>query len=243
MMRRRNTSRSATRLLLRAGAGLCLLVSPGVVPACGASAILSASSAGRALQQQAPAPIERRPPPSTVPVETRPEPQISGQRAPGKHGPQGMHIAEWMSQHNNLNPDEQQQALQREPGFQSLPQPTQQRMRDRLTQLNAMNPERRQRLLARNEAMERLTPDQRADVRGAMGQLGSLPLDQRRNVARTFRALRDLPPNQRVAALNSGRYGTPTNDEQRNVLDHLLRVEPMLPPPSNVPGVNGAGSR
>jgi len=148
------------------------------------------------------------------------------------HGnaPRGEHLAEWMNQHNNLTATEQQQALEREPGFHDLPSQTQQRMRDRLTQLNAMSPEQRQRVLERNEHMEQLTPEQRGQVRGAMQQLGALPQDQRREVARSFRELRQLPPDQRMTAMNSGRYKN-LNESQRSTLNNLMRVEPMLPAP------------
>lgn len=142
----------------------------------------------------------------------------------------GEHLAEWMSQHSNLTPAQQQQALEREPGFATLPQQTQQRYLNRLAQLNALNPVQRQRRLANIEAMERLSPEQRADVRGVLGQLGSLPPDQRMMVAHTFNALRALPPEQRGQALSSGRFGPPLNDAQRSVMSNLLRVEPMLPP-------------
>jgi hypothetical protein len=148
------------------------------------------------------------------------------------HGnaPRGEHLAEWMNQHNNLTATEQQQALEREPGFHELPSQTQQRMRDRLTQLNAMSPDQRQRVLERNEHMEQLTPEQRGQVRGAMQQLGALPQDQRREVARSFRELRQLPPDQRAAAMNSSRYSN-LNESQRATLNGLMRVEPMLPAP------------
>jgi hypothetical protein len=154
---------------------------------------------------------------------------------PAGRGVKGDHLADWMNKHSNLTPAQQQQALEREPGFSEYPAQTQQRLRDRLTQLNAMNPQQRERLLARNEAMEHLTPDQRAQVRGAMQQLGSLPPDQRRVVARSFRELRDLPPEQRFAAMNSDRYRSQLNDSQRATLGNLLRIEPMLPPP-DAPG-------
>lgn len=178
--------------------------------------------------QQEPAPIERRPPGANPAGEA-----LSPARNNGAHRrPLGEHLAEWMNQHSSLTPQQQQQALEREPGFHQLPTQTQQRVRDRLAQLDAMPPERRQRIIARTEAMERLNPDQRAEVRGALGQLGSLPLEQRHQVAHTFRALRDLPAEQRVQAYNSGRFGPPLNDAQRTVLMNLLRVEPMLPPPA-----------
>ncbi len=149
----------------------------------------------------------------------------------------GEHLAEWMNQHSSLTPQQQQQALEHEPGFQELPRNTQQRMLDRLSQLDAMNPRQRQRVLARTEVMERLNPGQRAEVRSAMAQLGSLPVNDRRAVAQTFRALRELPAEQRIQAYASGRYGAPLNDTQRTVLFHLLQVEPMLPPPAAPSGV------
>ncbi len=178
---------------------------------------------GATGRQQAPAPIERRTPSAHT---AGPD----GQTTNAVHrGPRGEHLAEWMDQHRNLTPQQQQKALEHEPGFRELPQGTQQRMRDRLAQLDAMTPEQRQRLLARNEAMERLTPDQRSEVRVAMTQLGNLPQEQRHVVAHTFRELRDLPPEQRISAYASGRYGQ-LNETQRTVLFNLLRVEPMLPP-------------
>ncbi len=157
------------------------------------------------------------------------------QRRQNPGGPRGEHLAQWMSQHSNLTPAQQQQALDQEPGFRDLPQATQQRYHDRLAQLNAMPPQVRQRILAHTEAMEHMSPAQRADFRGVMQQLGSLPLDQRRMVARTFRQLRDLPPDQRYAALNSDRFRGQFNDAQRATLNNLLRIEPLMPPPEGAP--------
>ncbi len=136
----------------------------------------------------------------------------------------------WLNEHSNLSLQQQEQALDQEPGFHELPPETQQRYRNRLAQLDAMNPQRRQNILARNEAMERLSPEQRAEVRGALGQLGSLPQEQRHAVAQTFNALRALPANDRSAAFNSGRFGPPLNGQQQAVLSNLLTVEPLLGP-------------
>jgi hypothetical protein len=151
-------------------------------------------------------------------------------RNPRSPGPRGEHLPQWMSQHSNLTPQQQQQALGRESGFRNLPPQTQQRMRNRLAQLDAMSPEQRQRVLAHTEMIERMTPAQRTDFRGTMKQLGSLPPDQRKAVARTFRQLRELPPDQRAALVNSGRYNW-LNDGQRSTLNNLLRIAPLLPPP------------
>lgn len=171
-------------------------------------------------QQQSPAPIERRPPAGA-----------GGQHLVGPNGRRGgEHLAEWMNQHQEMTLEQQQQALDREPGFVELPAQTQQRMHERLAQLNAMTPLQRQRLLEHTEVMERLTPEQRSQVRGAMQQLGALPPDQRSQVARSFREIRMLPPNQRMMAMLSGRYSW-LNVQQRTTLTHLIQIEPMLPPP------------
>ena len=174
-------------------------------------------------QQQRPAPIERRPPGGMM----RPgaEQHLVGPN--GRRG--GEHLPEWMAQHSGMTLEQQQRALEMEPGFRELPPQTQYQMHQRLAQLNAMPPEQRARILAHTEAMERLNPVQRGEVRGAMEQLGSLPMDQRRMVMRSFRELRMLPPEERMGVLNSPRYGW-LNYEQRTVLTNLIVVAPLLPP-------------
>ena len=125
--------------------------------------------------------------------------------------------------------EQQQQALNREPGFNQLSPQAQYRMHKRLAQLYAMQPLQRQRTLAHIEAMERLTPDERSQVRGAMEQLGSLPPLQRRQVIQSFRQLRSLSPQQRWRILNSTQFDWMGYGE-RTVLTNLIRIAPMLPP-------------
>ena len=180
--------------------------------------------------QQNPAPVERR-----APGQGQGQPVNQGQRRnPQPGATKGEHLAEWMNQHRNLTPQQQQQALDKEPGFRELPQATQDRMHNRLSQLNAMPPEQRERILNYNERMEHMSVDQRTEVRGSLQQLGALPADQRRQVAQTFRNLRALPPDQRGAALNSPEYQY-MNPAQKSALNNLLRVEPLLPPTEQNP--------
>jgi hypothetical protein len=149
------------------------------------------------------------------------------------------HLPQWMDHHSNLSPEEQQRALQNEPGFRDLPQQTQQRMLDRLNQLNKLTPDQRQRVLERNEEIEHLTPQQRQQVKGALGQWRGLTEDRRRLVARAFRDLREMPQPQRQAILNSDRFRSQFSEQERNTLSSLLAVEPYIPlqRPSEAPSV------
>lgn len=150
---------------------------------------------------------------------------------PGRSSSSQQHLSEWMNAHRHLPLGEQQNALEKEPGFRQLQPQEQQRMHDRLSQLSRMDPQQQQRVLSRTEAMERLAPAQRQQIRGAMQQLGSLPEERRRAVARTFRSLRELPPQQREAYMNSPQLKSEFSEAERGALNGLLNVAPLLPPP------------
>jgi hypothetical protein len=150
----------------------------------------------------------------------------------GHPGSNQEHLLQWMQNRSNLTPDQQQRALEHEPGFRDLPPDTQQRMRNRLTQLNNMPPERRQRLLERNEALARLSPPQRQQVRDALRQFSSLPQDRRHEVARAFQSLRQVPQSQRQAMLDSEPYRSQLSGQERGALSNLLEIEPYHVLPS-----------
>jgi hypothetical protein len=139
------------------------------------------------------------------------------------------HLGQWMDRHSSLPLQEQQRALEKEPGFRDLPPQTQQRMRDRLTQLNNMTPEQRRRTIEHTEVMEHLSPQQRQQFRAAAQQYQGLPEDRRRMVARAFRDLREMPQPQREAIMNQDRFRSQFTDQERNTLSGLLSVEPYLP--------------
>ena len=152
-------------------------------------------------------------------------------RGGGMEGRSGPHLDQWMERHRGLTPQQQQRALEMEPGFRQLPPETQQRMRQTLSQLNAMPPQQRSHMLERMEQMEHLSPPQRQQVRDAMAQLGRLQPDRRRVVGRAFRDLRSMPPAQRQATLYSYPFRRQFTPEEWGTLNGLLAVEPLLPPP------------
>jgi hypothetical protein len=167
------------------------------------------------------APIVRQGQPSSPAPAARPESPAAAAKE---------HLPEWMDRHRDLTPQQQQQALESEPGFRQLPADTQHRMLSRLAQLNAMTPQQRQRVLERAEQMEHLNPGQRQQVRGAMAELGRLPPDRRKVVARAFRDLRGMPQNQRQAYLSSEYLHRELSPQERVTLGNLMTVEPLIPP-------------
>lgn len=177
---------------------------------------------------QRPALIERRAAAPPAPIQRQqPSPRVP---ANGGGKLQGEHIATWLDHHSSETTQQKLQSLEKEPGFHDLPQQTQQRMRDQLLKLESLPPEQRERRIVRTEAMERMTPDQRVQVRNTLQQVAALPPASRRAVQRTFRILRGMPPAQRQTYLNSPDIRSQFSDQEFDALQHLMAVEPLLPP-------------
>ena len=162
-----------------------------------------------------------------------PHPQSNaGSRAemrPGIGRPGQEHLPEWMAQHQNMSPAQQENALRREPGFNRLSPEQQRRVMNRLRTLDARPPAERQRTMMRNEMFERLSPAARQDVRDSAAALARLPPDRQRVVRQAFNDLRDVPPGDRQAVLNSARFQHDYTPQERHMLGSLLSIEPYRP--------------
>jgi hypothetical protein len=145
---------------------------------------------------------------------------------PGFESNQQPHLGTWLQRHENLTPEQQEQALQSEPGFSRLPPEIQERLLTRLRQLNKMPPAQRQRTVDHIEAMERLTPQMRQQVRASFQDFRSLPQDRQRMVRKAFRDLREYPPEQRAAVMKSPKFQDQFSPQERSILSNLLAVEP-----------------
>jgi hypothetical protein len=149
------------------------------------------------------------------------------------YGPQqnsnGPHLGSWLQSHQGESFVGQENALRREPGFNRLPQPQQQRLIDRLHQIDSMPPQQRQRTLGRIENMERLSPDRRQAVRSSAQELGAMDSGRQQQVRGAFRVLREMPPGERERVLNSPAYRSMYSDHERQILGNLLSVEPYAP--------------
>jgi Protein of unknown function (DUF3106) len=136
------------------------------------------------------------------------------------------HLGTWLERHGNLSPEQQEKALQSEPGFSRLTPETQQKLLNRLQQINRMPANQRQRTVDRIEAMERLSPQMRQQVRASVQQFHALPVDRQRLVKKAFRDLREYPPEQRSAMMNSGQFQAQFTPQERSILGNILTVEP-----------------
>jgi hypothetical protein len=163
---------------------------------------------------------------ASTPCFARPAQQVGRPRFEAN---QQAHLGTWLQRHSNLPPDQQEKALQSEPGFNRLAPDQQQRLLDRLRQLNRMPPNQRQRTVDRIEAMEHLTPEMRQQVSVSFKEFRALPVDRQRMVRKAFRDLRDYPPEQREAMMNSGQFQGQFTPQERSILGNFLVVEPYQP--------------
>jgi hypothetical protein len=213
------------------------LCAPALLLALGLSPLFEATAPGegrgfRQTSHPAPAPHAAPPMPQNHPVQpTRPMPEARPGVQPNQGAPHSgqQHLPEWWANHRNLSPQQQDDALRREPGFRNLPEDQQQRLINRLHSLDAKTPEQQQRIMARNEAFERLSPERRQEVRGAAQALNQMSPDRQQVVRRAFQQLRRMPPGQRQQLLGSSVYGGQFSPQERTVLGNLLSIEPYEP--------------
>jgi hypothetical protein len=165
------------------------------------------------------------------PAQAGPRPRFENNQQP--------HLGAWLARHGNLTPQQQERALQSEPGFNRLPPETQQKLMNRLQQLNRMPPNQRQRTMDRIEALERLSPQMRQQVRASVQQFHALPEDRQRMVKKAFRDLKEYPPEQRQAMMNSSQFQSQFTPQERGILGNILAVEPYQPVPRSGLDPNG----
>jgi hypothetical protein len=136
------------------------------------------------------------------------------------------HLPQWLAQHQNLTPAQQENLLRREPGFSRLTANQQRRVMNQLRFLDSRPPAYRQRLAQRNEAFERLSPEGKQDVRAAAQAFRQMPPGRQMAMRQAFNDLRQLPPQQREEILSSARFTHTFTPQERHVLGSMLSIEP-----------------
>ena len=138
------------------------------------------------------------------------------------------HLPAWWRAHRNLSPQQQADAMRREPGFRNLPRAQQQRLLGRLRSFDSRPPQVQQRMLSRVEMFERLSPERQQEVRGASAAFNHMPQQRKQEMIRAFQQLRHMPPAERQQMLQSS-YGQQFSPRERTILGNLLSIEPYAP--------------
>jgi hypothetical protein len=156
-------------------------------------------------------------------------------RAQGSpHQPQG-HAGDWLRQHKDLPPSEQERALQNDPHFRSLPPAQQRRLRQQLKYFASLPPQEQQHVLqlmdrmgSRKFTWQRLTPEQQQRVQQIHNQMMQLPPDRQRVVRSAIRDLRAMPPAQRDQVIDSDRFRSTFSPQELGILREVTRL-PLAP--------------
>ena len=135
-------------------------------------------------------------------------------------------MGDWLNEHKDLPPDQQEKLLENDPNFKKLSPERQAELKERLRKFNNLSPEQQQRVRQRMQFMASLTSDQRQQVRDANQQLQGLPQDRQVMVHKALRHLRQMDPQQREQEMNSERFKGIFSDKERGILGKLAVINP-----------------
>lgn len=175
----------------------------------------------------------------------RPSVQANQQKNPN-HGNKGAQkpsrkMGDWLNEHKNLPPDQQEKLLENDPNFKRLPPQRQAELKERLRKFNNMTPEQRDRALNRMQFMASLTQGQRQQIRQANQTLQTLPPDRQIMVHKALRHLSQMDPQERQQVLESERFKSTFSEQERGIVTKLSAINPPegghnpQPPPNGQP--------
>ena len=152
-------------------------------------------------------------------------PQVPGSYVPAHplNGP-APHAGDWLRHMVGMPQQQQQQQLENDPNFKTLPPAEQQRLRERLQRFNSQPPDEQQRILNRMEVREHMTAQQKQQERQLFQRYRDLPEVRRRAVHNALVELNTLPPDQRQRMLASPNYRARFNDQERDILGQALEL-------------------
>ena len=167
-------------------------------------------------------------PPHPAPQRPAPMPQQHMSRPPAAPPQQQGHAGDWLRQHKDLPPEEQERALQNDPNFRRLSPQQQQHRLQQLREFSSLPPAQQLRMLNRMDTWEHLTPEQKQQARQVFSQMRQLPPERRRLVHKAIDDLRAMPPDQREQIINSDRFKGMFSDYERDVMLNATRL-PLAP--------------
>ena len=159
----------------------------------------------------------------------RPPAQSNAPKNPNsgnKGGVQPNKMGQWLQNHKNLPPDQQEKLLESDPNFKKLPPERQQQLRDRLRKFNSLPPEQRERALNRMQFIANLSKDQRQQIREANQVLQTLPQDRQILLHKAIRHLSQMTPQEREQAMSEDRFKNMFSEQERGILSKLSAINP-----------------
>jgi len=151
------------------------------------------------------------------------------QRPIGKAG-------DWIRNHQGMTPEQQQRALENDPGFKDLPAARQAALRERLRKFNSLDPQQRERAMRRWEFLETLKPEQREQLRQSNQELKK---PSRRPSAHGPQSP-SLPapddPEGREEVFKSDRFHNTFSGQEQDILKRLSAFSPPPEEPASDPG-------
>ncbi len=164
-------------------------------------------------------------PPGAILLQSPAAPQKSPSATPkntSKH-PQNR-LGDWLQSHKELTPEQQENALEKDPKFKKLTPERQAALKERLRKFNALPPEQRQRALRRMNYISTLSPEQRQQLRDANQKLEALPQDRKVMIHTALRHLRKMDPQQRAETMQSDRFRSTFSDQEQGILQQLSAI-------------------
>ncbi len=170
----------------------------------------------------------------TALLQAAPNPQKSPQQKKSPNAPNHK-MGDWLATHKDLPLDQQEKALENDPGFKRLAPDRQSALKERLRKFNSLTPEQRDLALKRMNYMASLSPDERKALRDANQKLQALPPERRVAIHKALRHLRQMDPQQRAELMQSDRFKSTFSDQEQGILKELANINPPAAPAGAVP--------
>lgn len=143
-----------------------------------------------------------------------------------KTGPKAPKLGAWLRAHKDLPFDQQEKALENDPGFKRLTPQRQAELKDRLQKFNSLPPDKKEKALRNMEYWEKLTPEQKEQIKQAHQHMETLPAERKTMVRKALRHLRTLSPAERQQEFASGEFKTKFSDQEQTILRNLAEINP-----------------
>lgn len=143
-----------------------------------------------------------------------------------KTGPKAPKLGAWLRAHKDLPIDQQEKALENDPGYKGLSAQRQNELKERLRKFNSLPPQQKEKALRNMEYWEKLTPEQKEQVKQAHQHMETLPAERKTMVRQALRHLRKMSPGERAQEFASDKFKKDFSDQEQTILRNLAEINP-----------------